>query len=647
MSLNNSLANAEQLSARTANYDITVRLDVEEKKLYGHTVLNWNNPSGDVVYDLQFHMYYNAFKNSESTFMRDRGIFDGILGSASDNDCRWSYTTITNIEDEFGNQLADNMKYIQPDDDNKNDQTVLQVPLATPVPPNGSVTVEFTWEAKVPNIMPRTGYNKDYYFMVQWYPKVGVYEAEGVRGRTEGAWSCHQYHSSGEYYGEFGVYQVAITVPENYVVAASGELVHQNKQAGEQTWVFHVDDVIDFAWSTSPHFTLQEEKFKNTKIKYYTYPSKEHFAPRYFRSIKNAISYMEEHVGDYPYPTLSIVDPPIHGIFSGAMEYPTFISTTGFCFLPEGIKMPETLATHEFVHQYFMQMISTHEQDEPWMDEGMTTYWEGRILDHFDGPKSATIDVMGIKIGNKEFNRWEYFDDENYKIAEGSRKAREYKHGGYGSIAYNKTAMWLYTLEGIVGKDCMAEIWKTYFNRWKFKHPNGQDFINVVNEIVPKYHNKSLGENMDWYFEQVLYGTVECDYKIARIENKETTQSYGFINNNIDCIEVDGESNTYQSKVIIARMGEMQLPIDVKIMFEDGSHKMEKWDGKERSTEFTFVGDNKITAAQIDPEYKINLDKNFINNSYTLEPQSKGLRKYYLKALSMVQHTLETLTLLF
>jgi len=645
-------AKAEQLSARIANYDINVRLDVESKMLYGHTVLNWNNPSADVVEDLQFHMYYNAFKNSESTFMKERGIFDGILGNANDNDCRWSYTTIISMEDEYGNQLVNNMKYIQPDDGNIDDQTVLQVQLANPVEAFGSVTVEFTWEAKVPNIMPRTGYNKDYYFMVQWFPKVGVYEAEGTRGRERGGWSCHQYHSSGEYYGEFGVYQVAITLPSNYVVGASGELVHQAKEADEQTWVFHVDDVIDFGWTASPHFIVQEDQYKDTKIKYYTYPSKTHFSERYFRTIKNALAYMEEHVGPYPYSTLCIIDPPIHGIFSGAMEYPTFVSTTSFCFLPTGIKMPETLATHEFVHQYFMQMISTHEQDEPWMDEGMTTYWESRILDHFDGENSSTIDWLGIKVGNKEFNRWEYFGDKNYKIAEGSRKAREFNHGGYGSIAYNKTAMWLNTLEGIVGQDCMSAIWKSYFNRWKFKHPGGQDFIDVVNETVSKYHQKKFGENMNWFFAQVLYGTEECDYTIDEIDNNEILPKIGYLNNTEDCIAMpdenpnNAETKTYRSKVVVKRLGDMQLPIEVQINFEDGKQINESWSGFERSTEFSYTGTNKIISAEIDPEHKIDIDKNFINNSYTTAPQTKGIQKYFLRALSFIQHTMETVAFL-
>ncbi|MDG2419254.1 MAG: hypothetical protein P8M17_09700, partial [Saprospiraceae bacterium] len=191
------------LSAQIANYDIRVKLDINQKKLIAHTKLVWKNPSADTVSDLQFHLYYNAFKNSETTFFSEKGL-PSLFKTSLKDDCNWSWVEIQNMTDKYGNNLASNMHYIQPDDDNKSDQTVLRVPLPKPVLPNESIEIEFDWIGKIPKTMIRTGHNMDFYFMAQWYPKVGVYEPAGMRYAEKGGWNCHQYHSSGEYYGEFG-----------------------------------------------------------------------------------------------------------------------------------------------------------------------------------------------------------------------------------------------------------------------------------------------------------------------------------------------------------------------------------------------------------------------------------------------------------
>ena len=450
------------LSPKIASYDISLILDVENKKVNATQILKWKNPSDKPVGELQFHLYYNAFKNTESTFMKNRGIFEGLLGDALKKDCGWSWSKITFMEDAEGKDLTDSFEFIQPDIPNDQDETVLRVVLKNPVPPGETTHFRMKWESKIPKTMPRTGYNKDYYFMVQWFPKVGVYELAGTRYATEDQWNCHQYHSTGEYYSDFGDYDVRINVPKNYVVGASGVLVDKKTEAGRSTWNFKVEDVIDFAWTTSPHYMVIEDKWKGVDIRLYTYPNHEHFAPRFIESMKHVLTFMDEHVGEYPYPSISIVDPPLHGLFTGGMEYPTLISSLSFSFFPEGIRTAEILVVHEFIHQYFMQMVATHEVEEPWMDEGFTTYYESRIMDKYYGEFSSTIDWLGIRVGNREFNRVEYLQSPNPKVAAGNTKSWEYKHGGYGTIAYNKTAMWLKTLEGIIGVEVMDAVSYTH-----------------------------------------------------------------------------------------------------------------------------------------------------------------------------------------
>lgn len=634
------------LSERTANYKMDIFLDHEARTLTCKTIFSWKNPSQDTITEIPFHIYYNAFKNTESTFMQESGVFESFLGGSLVEEDRWGWTEITSFIDSSGNDLSRNMRYIHPDDDNTKDQTVLEIPLINPILPDDSARYVFEWNSKIPKTMPRTGYNQDYYFMVQWFPKAGVYEYEGVRGRTKGGWNCHQYHASGEYYADFGNYEVTLNVPPDFVIAASGRKIDSSLNDEYKSETFKVNDVIDFAWSTSPEFVEVKDKWKDVELKVFTYPYKTHIAERHFQATKNALEFFEEHIGAYPYPTFTVVDPPIHGLYSGAMEYPTMVSSLSSCCLPVGIRTPETLTTHEFIHQYFMQMIATHEQEEPWMDEGMTTYYEGKILDQYDGAEKSTIDWLGIEIGNAAFNRWEFFASDNIKIAEGNRKARDYNHGGYGSIAYNKTAIWLTTLEGIIGDASMKEVMRTYFDRWKFKHPSGQDFIDVVNEIVVKNHGSTFGSDMNWFFDQVLFGSDECDYAIASIENTETSGGIGYVGDD-NHLNDQIASTGYSSSVIVHRLGEIQMPLEIAIEFENGDEVLEYWDGKSRTFEFTSNGAHKIVCAEIDPEQKITIDKNYINNSMHLENNKQGIRKYRLQFMHMIQYLMEISSFIF
>ena len=633
------------LSTRIANYTIDLTLDTDKKQVHASQEVVWKNISTIPVEELQFHLYYNAFKNSESTFMQEGGSRGGLSVDGIEN-CGWGWVEVQSLVDSAGVELIEGAEYIHPEDDNEKDQTVLRVPLQTPVLPGESARFQMKWHSQVPKTMPRTGYNKEYYFMVQWFPKLGVYEPAGMRLAKEDGWNCHQYHASGEYYSDFGNYDVSINVPSDYVVGASGKLANKTEKGKTTTWRYVIDDVIDFGWTASPKFEELHRQWKGVDIKLLTYPEHVHCAPRYFDAVISAFEYLDEHIGEYPYPTLTIVDPPIHGIFSGGMEYPTFVSSVSFCFLPEGIRTPETLVVHEFIHQYFMQMVATHEVEEPWLDEGFTTYFEGKILDGYLGSDQSTVNWLGIKVGNESFNRAEFFNSANPQIAPASTKSYEYTEGGYGDIAYNKTALWLNTLEGIIGEASMSEVMKTYFETWKFKHPCGQDFIDVVNTVVRKNHGDKLGQNMDWFFEQALYGTDLCDYTVAKITNEQALRPTGYLENFDDCTTDQQDLDQFHSKVVVHRLEGMKLPVEVEVFFEDGSSEMKYWDGKDRGHTFVFLSNQKVVKAVLDPERKLPIDKNWINNSFVVEPNKSGARYYFSKFFLATQRALESLMFL-
>jgi len=635
------------LSPRIANYRMEVELNVETKKLTGQTTLIWKNTGSTPTDFLLLHLYYNAFKNSNSTFFSERGI-PAFLTENIDEECGWGWSQVTRVTDASGNDLTANLSYVQPDDGNINDQTVLRIDLAQEVAAGESLTLSYDWQAKVPKTMPRTGYNKDYFFFAQWFPKVGVYEPAGMRYATEDKWNCHQYHSDGEYYSDFGVYEVLLTLPENYTVAASGRQVGLIKANGKKTWTFIAEDVIDFTWSASPRFVVSEDKYNDTEIRLYSYPDKKHFADRYIPTLKFSMEYLEKVLGPYPYPTISVVDPPIFGLYTGGMEYPTLITSLSSNILPVGIRTTETLVVHEFIHQYFMQMVANHEVEEPWMDEGLTSYFEGRILHAYLGEKTSAIDFIGVKVGNKEWNRAEFFNSESRQLASNARKSWQYKHGGYGPISYNKTALWLETMEGLLGVATMDEIFKTYFERWKFKHPARQDFIDVVNEIAIKNHSENYPKGMNWYFDQVLYGTGLCDYKVASIDNEVIENDRGFFIDQENCeTRSTSATDTYKSTVILHRLGEIKIPVEILVSTADGSPaKTYYWDGQNRSSEIILEGNSRIISVTLDPNNKIPLDHNLLNNSLTIQPQDGIVQSLSARFITAFQHLLEMVSLI-
>ena len=639
------------LSSRTSNYQIDVELDTEKRMLYATQKLEWKNPSNDTVRTIPFHMYLNAFKNTRSTFVEESSRSFADFTNSTLKSEEWSWVHIDNIKDTDGNDLTNFLEYTPVDDNNEHDQTVITLNLPKPVLPKETITLDMQFTVKIPKVKVRTGFSKEFYLNVQWYPKIGVYEPAGTRFAEEGQWNCHQYHAMAEYYGEFGVYDVNITVPKDYKVGASGELVKEDIQGDKKTYSFHIEDVIDFGWTASPQHMIVEETFQDVKIRLFISPEYECCTNRYISAAKNAMEYMGERLMPYPFPTLTIVVPPFHGVNAGAMEYPTFITAPGLYKFPSGLRTPEYFVIHEFVHQYFMMMVASNEQEEAWMDEGFTSYWKSRVLDHYYGKNKSVIDYSWINMGAMEFFRSRYIGMRNMSIANSTLPGWEYEYGSDRALFYSKPATWLRTLEGIVGTETMDALMKEYFHRWKFKHPCRFDFIDVVNEIVTQRHGDEFGKDMNWFFDQVLYGTEVCDYALAYIDNvpvkrkamgifeeKGMEASVQTINKN--------QKNKYNSSVSIHRLGGIQLPVEILVHFEDGREVLEKWDGKGRAFKFYYPTDAKIDYAIIDPQEKIYMDKNFLNNSLRTKPEKKTILKYVNQFMIKLQNVFQGISFL-
>ncbi len=638
----------KQLSPRYTNYRIDAKLDPETKIVTGKMVLTWKNPSEDTVSTLQFHMYLNAFRNTESTFIKESG--GQLRGQKIDKSdtLSWGWIDIEKMKDEQGKDLVPDMRFIHPDDDNVNDMTVLEVVLDKPVLPGDSIVLNIGFISKLPKVFARSGFNNNFFLVAQWFPKLGVYEPAGMRYAQKGQWNCHQYHANSEFYANFSRYEVNITVPGDYVVGATGALAKDTDNGdGTTTYKYIADDVVDFAWTASPLFEVVEDTWKDVKIKILLQPEHAYLAERHTRSVKEALEYFDKHLGKYPYSTITVVDPPVTATGAGGMEYPTFITAGSFWGIPDEVRLIEMVTIHEFGHNYFMGILATNEFEEAWMDEGFNTWFEGRIMDYYYGKKTSFIGFKNFHFGDGEMQRTGYTTMPNPKVAEVYRYSWQYPAGGYSLMSYNKTATWLMTLQGLVGDETMDEIMKTYFDRWKFKHPCADDFIDIVNGVVKKRYGDKFGENMNWFFDEVLYGSDVCDYKLAVIKNDRVRKPQGILSGMITEPDTSATGKKlYNSKVIVYRLGEVIMPEEVLVHFDNGDEILEKWDGRSRTKEFSYERPEKILWAKVDPEEKIKIDVNLMNNGKTVEPEKGVAMKYMTGFLFLLQNIIQSIIFL-
>ena len=252
---------ARPLSPRNANYTIEVRLDPEKKLLTGKVVLEWRNLTLRAARELPFHLYWNGWRNNQSTWMRESSLRPGrVPRKIRDED--WSYIKVNSMRvlPQFPFREVDltgSLRFESPDDGNPEDRTVLVAPLTQRwVFPGETIRVEIEFEAKVPRTFARTGFLGNYFFLAHWFPKLGVFQPDGT-------WNNHQYHSNTEYFSDYGVYDVSLTVPSGWVVGATGKETSQIDNGDDTaTHRYQQADVHDFAWTTSPDF-LEETRIFN------------------------------------------------------------------------------------------------------------------------------------------------------------------------------------------------------------------------------------------------------------------------------------------------------------------------------------------------------------------------------------------------
>jgi hypothetical protein len=522
------------------------------------------------------------------------------------------------------------------------------VPLTKPIAPGQTIQLAIAFHAKLPQVFARTGYYQNFFMVGQWFPKIGVYESAGQRYAVHGGWNCHQFHANTEFYADYGVYDVAVTVPKEYVLGATGIVVSSKDNGdGTKTVIHHAEDVHDFAWTASPLYLDLSDQWRGVTIRVLMQPQRAGQAVRYFQSAKVALEYFDKYVGKYPYPILTIVDPAYGAMGAGGMEYPTLITAGALWGVGTWARFAEVVTIHEFGHQYWYGLVGSNEFEEAFLDEGVNQYTETRILDETYGPRASLLDLPGISLGDLQSSRLSYSAGRNPKIAPTATPAWMFKQGGYGTMTYQKTALFMTTFERLIGRPAMDTIMKTYFERWKFKHPCWRDFLAVVNEVVPRFLGNKFGKDQSWYFDQVLNGTDVCDYELTSIQSNAVKPVRGMFDRDGKKFMLEAASDTsrksalYDSKVVVSRLGEVKMPTSVLVHFDNGQEVREPWDGQSRWVEFNYQRPEKIAWAKVDPDTVMVIDVNLNNNSRTMEPDRTPIWKYTVKFLFWLQHLLQ------
>lgn len=598
-----SASAAQALSRRVVEYHIGAALSDDAGTVSATETVTWTHPGTKPVSDLYFHLYPNAFQSDDTTFMTESG---GRLRSDKMPADGFGSITVTDVRTESGVSLIHRMQYVQPDDGNAADHTLIKIHLPQPVGAGESVTLKLQFEVNLPKIFARMGKADNFVMAGQWFPKLSVYEPAGTRGIREEGWNLHQYHGNSEFYSDFGIFSVAISVPANYTVAATGFPVKNAKTAnGRKVYQFYADDVHDFAWAASPDFVYAEKAYSSAdvpgvRIKLYLDPLHKNLKERYFQAAEAALSNFSKWYGPYPYSTLTIVVPPISGNGAGGMEYPTLITAFGAENESPDMSLERTVI-HEIGHQFFYGMVASNEFEEAWLDESFTSYAEDRLMEQEYGISSNLPLQASLVTSPKPLtlNAWKY----------GGASA-------YTQNVYIRGKLVLKDIERQVGSKTMNSIMSSYARSYRFRHPSTADFQKVVEKVTKR--------SWQSYFDLYVYGQGAPDFSIDKIT---VTPS---------------RTGGYKSVTTVSNKGSYYPGVSIRFTFEDGHTAVKTWTAQGDKTSFQIVSSSPLVSAEADPDHEILLESKHINNFRRAVLPAASVSRWTLSLTNIIETLLGT-----
>jgi hypothetical protein len=511
-------------------YEMEISLDVKTNRFSGKQTVKYQNNSPETLDKVFFHLYFNAFQPGSAMDVRSRTLADADPRIGS----RISRLT----ENEIGFQKILSLTQNGTKVNFKVEGTILEVDLSRPIRPGQSVKFDMEYEAQVPIQVRRSGRDNAEdirYSMAQWYPKLCEFDERG--------WHADPYIAR-EFYGVWGEFDVTIILDAGYTVAASGELQNASKighgyapsrgaQSQKNTWHFKAKDVHDFVWAADPDYVHDVHICSNGLELHSFYQPNELFDQNWqalLPIMEEAFRYINQHFGQYPYPVYSFIQGG-----DGGMEYPMATLITGHRSLTSLVGV----SVHELMHSWYQMVLGFNESYYYWMDEGFTNYAAERVMNHlrskglipgdpdpmpFESFYSGYIDLVMSGVEEPLSTHADHFENA----------------GAYGAAAYQKGALFLHQLEYVIGKPDFDRGLLDFFDTWKFKHPDDNDFIRVM--------ERSAGLELDWYKDYMVYSLKTVDYAVDSVF-----------------------SHQGQTAILLSRLGAMPIPVDVVINVKGGT----------------------------------------------------------------------------
>ncbi len=589
-----------------ARYEMDIDFNVKKHQYDGEQRLTYYNNSPDTLEQVFYHLYFNAFQPNSMMDVRSQTIKDA--------DPRVGNRIGKLNEDEIGYMRVESLKAGGRQVKFKEVGTILEVSLGQPILPGDSVLFEMEFEAQVPLQIRRSGRDNAEgiaYSMSQWYPKMCEYDYQG--------WHANPYVGR-EFYGIWGDFDVKITIDRDYIVGGTGYLQNPEEigygylpeeevdrpRGRELTYHFFAPNVHDFMWAADPDYTHDTFERENGTVMHFFYQKNERTEENWAqlpRVMDEAFNYINEHYGEYPYDQYSFIQGG-----DGGMEYPMGTLITGERSFPSLVGV----SVHELMHSWYQMVLGTNESLYPWMDEGFTSWASSNVMNH--------LREQGLLPGNAvdnphlgTFMGYVNFSQSGLEEPLSTHADHYVTNSAYGVASYVKGSVFVEQLKHIMGEQAFNRGMLRYYNTWKFKHPNANDFIRVM--------EKQSGLELDWYKEYWVNTTATIDYAVQTIGAGE-----------------DG------AEIVLEKVGRMPMPIEVEVALQDNSitryyiplrimrgHKplpgmklAEDWPWTHPTYTLKLdVPPSEIRSVVIDPDRKM-ADIDMENNVYKTEAQEES-----------------------
>jgi hypothetical protein len=524
-----------------ADYRIAATLDTVRRQIRGRETIHYSNNSPDTLLYLWMFVEQNICSPAGVTEQLDQPPLV-FLGSSFDFSCKGFDGGVTLDRVAIGRRTLRPAVY----------GTTMRIDLPRPLPPGGTLDLELAWHFPVPDYgAGRMGRDGSLYQIAQWYPRVAVYD--DVRG-----WNHEPYIGAGEFYLEYGSFDVSLTVPAGYVVAATGTLrnpelvltpAQRNRLAiartstqpvaiitadeagqpdrtrprssgrGQLTWRFTADSVRDFAFAAGPELRWDASSYEGILIQTLYRPKASRWEEAN-RMAREAIKFFSEQWYRYPYPQATTVEGPIEG-----MEYPMLT------FVPNSPSREDLqwVLSHEFGHQWFPMVVGSNERLYPWMDEGFNTFVDlAGAAHYFTGtPYGDSIEVHPLHL----------YPDNAIQGQEQPLIRRPVEVRNLFWTGYQKPALMLQILRHeVLGKARFDPAFRGYIRAWAYKHPTPADFFRLMRD--------ASGVDLDWFWRDWVFTTARLDQAVDSLA---------------------------EGKIYLSNRGTMTLPLEMEIGYGDGT----------------------------------------------------------------------------